>query len=65
MVKPTTLKNNLIPKNTPAEIERTELNGGSVSEGPTQETVDLLLNYSKALKTTKTESLGDVFTVLN
>ena len=32
---------------------------------PAEESVQFLLNYSKVLSATKTESLGDVFTVLN
>ena len=65
MVKPTTLKNILIQENTPKETVNKETYETNVSEGPSKETVDLLLNYSKALKATKTESLGDVFNVLN
>jgi hypothetical protein len=32
---------------------------------PSDESIQFLLNYSKALSATKTESIGDVFTVLN
>ena len=32
---------------------------------PSDESIQFLLSYSKALAATKTESLGDVFTVLN
>ena len=32
---------------------------------PSEESVQFLLNYSKVLSAKKTESLGDVFTVLN
>jgi len=32
---------------------------------PSDGSIQFLLNYSKALATTKTDSLGDVFTILN
>jgi hypothetical protein len=43
--------------------EQTQLE--EVQFEPSEESVQFLLNYSKALSATKTKSLGDVFTVLN
>ena len=61
MEKLFTLKNSLKHVNSQEELALL----GEVEMQPSDESIQFLLNYSKALSAAKTEALGDVFTILN
>ena len=74
MEKPSTLKKSFKQENaseSPKQPNFNELNSTNSivneAEGfqPSDSTIDLLLNYSKALSTQETKSFGTVFNVLN
>lgn len=54
-------------KNSLTNVEIQEENNAPATEllEPSNESIDFLLNFSKALKASSTKSIGDVFTVLN
>jgi len=61
MERPFTLKNSL--KNVNISEELADMSDSQFE--PSNESIKFLLDYSKALHVEKTESLGDVFTILN
>jgi hypothetical protein len=61
MERPFTLKNSL--KNVSISEELIDMSDTQFE--PSNKSIKFLLDYSKALNVEKTESIGDVFTILN
>ena len=61
MVKPTTLKEHL--NKSDKQKAKKEIEAGTYS--PAQNSIDFILNYSKAVSAASSEMIGNVVTVLN